>query len=110
MTTTESQPSVSQAVEAAEPAPRRVRSRRRTFWVLAGLFLLQLKQELGEKQPGLTIPQVSRILRHLLPHRTWSPDDLLDWLVLTQARNAAASRSHALRRQRNLLALTQNSP
>ena len=40
MTTTEPKLSVSQAVEAAEPAPPRVRSRRRTFWVLAGLFLL----------------------------------------------------------------------
>jgi multiple sugar transport system permease protein len=39
MTTTESQLSVSQAVQAAEPAPRPVR-KRRTFWVLAGLLLL----------------------------------------------------------------------
>jgi multiple sugar transport system permease protein len=41
MTTTEPQISVSQAVQATEPAPPpRGRSRRRTFWVLAGLFLL----------------------------------------------------------------------
>lgn len=38
MTTTEPQLSVSQAIVAAEPAPRPGR-KRRTFWVLAGLFL-----------------------------------------------------------------------
>ena len=53
---------------------------------------------------------MSRILRLLLPHRIWSRDDLLEWLAMTQARNAAATRSHALRRQRNLLALALDSP
>ena len=40
MTTTEPRISVGQAVEAAKPAPTRPRRKRRTFWVLAGLFLL----------------------------------------------------------------------
>lgn len=39
MTTTEPQLSVSQAVQAAEPAARPAR-KRRAFWVVAGLFLL----------------------------------------------------------------------
>jgi len=39
MTTTESQFSVGQAVQAAEPAARPAR-KRRAFWVVAGLFLL----------------------------------------------------------------------
>ena len=35
---------------------------------------------------------------------------LLEWLAVTQARNAAATLSHALKRRRNLLALALNSP
>jgi multiple sugar transport system permease protein len=43
MTATESQLSVSQAVKAAEPPPQPRRGRRRrTVWVLAGLFLLAI--------------------------------------------------------------------
>ena len=64
----------------------------------------------GKNQPGLTIPQVSRILRLLLPHRTWSRNDLRVWLATTQARNAAATQAHARRRQRKRLALALNSP
>ncbi len=58
--------------------------------------------------PLLTRPQVSRVLRDLLPHRTWTQAELLAWLTDTQERNARAKRSHTkrrLRRQHNYLAL-----
>ena len=48
--------------------------------------------------PQVTRPQISRVLRELLPRRVWSRPDLLHWLYTTQARNAAAKRSHAKRR------------
>ena len=43
------------------------------------------------------------MLRELLPRRPWTWSDLWAWLQRTQARNAAAHRSHAKRRQRDLL-------
>jgi hypothetical protein len=49
--------------------------------------------------PGLTRPQVSRVLRELLPKRQWTRADLWHWLVETQERNARATRAHAKRRQ-----------
>ena len=33
--------------------------------------------------PHITRPQVSRVLRELLPHRTWTQEDLLRWLRAT---------------------------
>ncbi len=48
--------------------------------------------------PQVTRPQISRVLRALLPQRTWTPADLWHWLVATQRRNERAKRSHAKRR------------
>ena len=48
--------------------------------------------------PQVTRPQISRVLRELLPRREWTRHDLLQWLCTTQARNAAAKRSHTKRR------------
>ncbi len=48
--------------------------------------------------PLVTRPQVSRVLRELLPRRVWTDLDLLEWLTATQQRNARATRSHAKRR------------
>ncbi len=48
--------------------------------------------------PQLTRSQVSRVLRELLPRRTWTREDLLGWLAETQRRNDRAKRSHAKRR------------
>jgi len=50
--------------------------------------------------PLLTRPQVSRVLRAMLPHRRWTPAELLQWLTDTQERNARAKRSHIKRRLR----------
>ena len=69
-----------------------------TLALLAGAFLLDLQQVWGEKAPLLTRPQVARVVRELLPRRHWTQADLWDWLSHTQARNAAAKRSHAKRR------------
>ena len=48
--------------------------------------------------PHVTRPQVSRVLRELLPRRRWTRADLRRWLRDTQARNARAKASHAKRR------------
>ena len=48
--------------------------------------------------PQITRPQVSRVLRQLLPQRTWTLEDLAYWLADTQKRNERAKRSHAKRR------------
>jgi SRSO17 transposase len=68
--------------------------------LVAGAFLLQVQQEWGEKAAGLTLPQVTRVLRALLPHRAWTAADLCHWLDLTQANNDKAKRAHARRRER----------
>jgi len=79
-----------------------------TLALLAGTFLLTLQQEWGKKMPLLTRPQVSRVLREVLPHRTWTHAELLAWLTDTQERNARAKHSHIkrrLRRQHDYLSL-----
>ncbi len=52
--------------------------------------------------PQLTRPQVSRVLRELLPKQAWSADELLRWLHETQTRNERAKRSHTQRRRKQL--------
>ncbi len=49
--------------------------------------------------PQITRPQISRVLRQLLPQRDWTLDDLQRWLADTQERNQRAKHSHAKRRQ-----------
>lgn len=56
--------------------------------------------------PQITLPQVSRVLRALLPQRTWTPNDLLAWLSTTQERNERSKRSHAKRRAKKQQELT----
>lgn len=49
--------------------------------------------------PQITRPQISRVLRQLLPQRDWTLDDLQRWLADTQKRIERSKRSHAKRRQ-----------
>ena len=56
--------------------------------------------------PQLTRPQVSRILRELLPRRHWSMGELLAWLEDMQLRNERAKRSHLKRRLAKLQKLS----
>ncbi len=49
--------------------------------------------------PQLTRPQVSRVLRELLPKPGWSAAELLRWLHETQTRNERAKQSHTKRRR-----------
>ena len=65
--------------------------------LLALAFLLILQQMGGAPGSHLTVPQVSRLLRDLLPQRAWTLADLPTWLIDTQRRNARAKRSHAER-------------
>ena len=48
--------------------------------------------------PQVTRPQVSRVLREVLPRRAWSVVDLLEWLEDMQLRNERAKRAHLKRR------------
>ncbi len=50
--------------------------------------------------PLVTRPQLSRVLRDLLPQRLWTDAALLQWLSDTQRRNARAKQSHIKRRLR----------
>jgi len=59
-----------------------------------------VQQDWGEKMPQVTRPQVSRVLRQMLPHRLWTRAELLQWLSATQERNARAKLSHIKRRLR----------
>ena len=54
---------------------------------------------MGKKSlPDLTRAQVTRVLRELLPRRTWTDAELWCWLLDTQDRNRSAKSSHAKRR------------
>jgi hypothetical protein len=66
---------------------------------LAGVFLLSLQLDWGEKDAPVTRPQITRVLRQLLPQRSWTLDELLAWLTQTQHHNEQAKRSHAARRR-----------
>jgi hypothetical protein len=48
--------------------------------------------------PYITRPQVARVLREILPRRTWTRQALLGWLTATQQRNDRAKQSHLKRR------------
>jgi hypothetical protein len=49
--------------------------------------------------PQVTRLQITRVLRQLLPQRSWMLDELLAWLTQTQHHNEQAKRSHAARRR-----------
>ena len=70
--------------------------------MLAGAFLLRLQQEWGEKAPQITRPQITRVLRALLPQRSRTSDDLIGWLIRTQALNDRATRSHSQHRAKQI--------
>jgi SRSO17 transposase len=69
-----------------------------TLALLAGAFLLHMQQQWSHQMPQITRPQVNRMLRVVLPHRTWTPSDRVQWLLDTQQRNARAKQSHIKRR------------
>ncbi len=69
-----------------------------TMALLAGAFLLQMQQEWGGKMPQVTRPQVSRVVRELLPQREWTREELIGWLHETQERNERVKRAHSKRR------------
>lgn len=58
--------------------------------------------------PQITRPQVSRVVRELLPQRRWTAAELVGGRHETQARNAAAQRSHAKRRASQYAILTSS--
>ena len=60
--------------------------------------------------PQVTRPQISRVVRELLPKREWTIRDLLRWLDDTQTRNARAKRSHTKRRQAHIQRNTTVQP
>ncbi len=58
--------------------------------------------------PRITRPQVSRVVREMLPRERFGPVELLRWLKETQECNERARRSHAKRRA--TLRKSQNIP
>ena len=50
--------------------------------------------------PRITRPQVSRVVREMLPRKSFGPYRLLRWLEETQLRNQRVSLSHQRRRYR----------
>ena len=50
--------------------------------------------------PQITRPQVYRVVREMLPRKSYGPYQLLQWLEETQLRNERAKLSHHRRRQR----------
>ncbi len=48
--------------------------------------------------PRITRPQVYRVVREMLPRERFGPEELLQWLEVTQRNNERASRSHKRRR------------
>ncbi len=70
--------------------------------LLAMAFLLTIQQAGGGQSIQLTVPQVSRLLRVLLPQRAWTLPALLHWLADTQRRNARAQQAHARSHRRRV--------
>ncbi len=68
--------------------------------LVAGAFLLSLKQAWGEKMPLLTRPQVCGVVREMLPREWFGPNELLRWLEMTQQQNERSRLSHRRRRHR----------
>lgn len=48
--------------------------------------------------PLITRPQVSRVVRELLPKREWTREELINWLREMQERNERVKLSHIKRR------------
>ncbi|MFH1304013.1 MAG: hypothetical protein ABIK07_23405 [Planctomycetota bacterium] len=70
--------------------------------MLALLFLTLQKQLLGKKHPGLTVPEVRNVLRHLLYTRGWTAAELVQWSQWRMARNRIAKHCHEQRRRKEL--------
>ena len=52
----------------------------------------------GEKEPGMTVPEVRALLVHLLEVRAWDVAEILRWSAWRQERNRRAAASHRKRR------------
>ena len=52
----------------------------------------------GEKEPGMTVPEVRALLVHLLEVRAWDVAEILRWSAWRQERNRRAAVSHRKRR------------
>jgi hypothetical protein len=58
--------------------------------------------------PQITRPQLTRVLRELLPQHTWTRAELWAWLHETQRRNERAKQAHAAcRRIKQIIAAEQ---
>lgn len=71
-----------------------------TMTLLAHHFLVRLRVNRGSVAPALTVAQVRKLLRVVLPKRDFNAQDALDELARIQRQNHAAYRSHRNRRRR----------
>lgn len=78
-----------------------------TMTMLSHHFLVQLRVEMGDQAPALTVAQVRKLLTVTLPKRQFDETTVLAEIQRTQQANHAAYRSH---RKRKLRELNELSP
>lgn len=67
--------------------------------LLAHFFLWHLKIRWGKKAPALTVAQLRRLLKVILPLRTSTIEDVLAFMAWLQRRNHDAYFTHRKRRE-----------
>jgi SRSO17 transposase len=77
-----------------------------TMTMLSHHFLVQLRVEMGDQAPALTVAQVRKLLNVTLPKRQFDEEAILAEIQRTQHSNHAAYRSHRKRKLRELSGLT----
>jgi len=81
-----------------------------TMTMLSHHFLVQLRVEMGDQAPALTVSQVRQLLNVTLPKREFDEQAVIDEIVRTQQRNRAAYLSHRKRKIRELRELDEIIP
>ncbi len=81
-----------------------------TMTMLSHHFLVQLRVEMGDQAPALTVSQVRQLLNVTLPKRDFDEQAVIDEIVRTQQRNRAAYLSHRKRKIRELRELDEIMP
>jgi SRSO17 transposase len=78
-----------------------------TMTMLSHHFLVQLRVEMGDQAPALTVSQVRQLLNVTLPKRDFDEQAVIDEILRTQQRNRAAYLSHRKRKLRELRKLSE---
>jgi SRSO17 transposase len=81
-----------------------------TMTMLSHHFLVQVRVELGDQAPALTVSQVRQLLNVTLPKREFDEQAVIDEILRTQQRNRAAYLSHRKRKLRELREWSETIP